>query len=78
MEQVSLQEFYDQLNRHDWYFDFSDDICVCRKGREETARLTGIANQSPEHKALMDAFRDHYFSGESWGTEKKPKPERPA
>lgn len=78
MSEVSLKDFYDQIDRHDWSYMMSDDGHVYRRGSTEESRLQGIAKQSPEHQALWDAFRKYWWSGDHMGTEKAPKPERPA
>lgn len=77
MSNVTLQEYWDQINRHDWSYMMSDDGNVYRRGSAEEARLASIAKQSPEHQALWDAFKKHWWSGSHMGTEKAPKPERP-
>lgn len=75
---VSIEHYFDDLNRHDWYFDFSDDYSVQRQGRQDYDRLQGIAAQNgKDHLALLQAFRQHHFSGEPWGTPRWDKPTRP-
>lgn len=74
---MTLQEFYDELDRHDWFYHFSDDHSTWCAGEADSSRLAQIAKESPEHKKLMDDFGAHYFSGESFGKPKAPKPERP-
>lgn len=75
--EVTLQQYWDSLNRHDWYYDYSDDHSVWQRGSAELSRLRAMSKQSPEHTAMFEGFKKHYFSGESWGTEKAPKPVRP-
>lgn len=74
---MSLLEFYDALDRFDWYYDFSDDGRVWRAGEAGHKRLKAIvAEGGDKYEALYNGFVDHYFSGKPWGTEKSPKPER--
>lgn len=75
---MNLTEYYDRLEKADWFYEFSDDHSVWKRGSTEFANLRGLAKQSSEHQALFDAFRTHHFSGKPWGTEKQPKPERPS
>ena len=75
---VSLTEYWDMLNCHDWYYDFSDDHRVWRAGQENMQKLRLLSQQSPEHGKLLSDFNKHYFSGDPWGTERAPKPPRPA
>ena len=74
---MKLSQFWDELNRHDWYYDFSDDFSVWKRGSDRDKELRVMANESPAHQELMDKFSKHYFSGKPWGTDKAPKPERP-
>lgn len=78
VEQLTLQAFYDRLERHDWYYDWSDDNSVWRRGRAEATALKAISQQSPEHMALFTAYSVHKFTGKPWGNEQQPKPGRPA
>lgn len=71
---MTLKEFYQELEKHDWYYDMSDDHGVWERGTANKRRLEGIAEESEEHRKLYEGFSQHYFSGEPWGTEKKPKP----
>ena len=73
---MNIQEYYDLLDRHDWYYDFSDDHGVWNAGRINADKLASLAT-SQEKKQLLNDFHSHKFSGKPWGTEEKPKPERP-
>lgn len=75
---TTLQEFYDKLERADWFYEMSDDHSVWHRGSAEFGGLEAISKESPEHKALYDGFHKHYYSGKPWNTEKVSKPERPA
>ncbi len=74
---VSLAQYHDMLNRHDWYHSMSDDPRKMDRGEREAKILTAISNQSPEHKAMLEGFFNHHWSGPAWNTPKAPKPERP-
>lgn len=74
---ISLRDYWDSLNRHDWYYDYSDDHGVWKRGSSERSRLRALSMQSREHRDMFDKFHAHYFSGEGFGTSKQPKPERP-
>lgn len=77
-ELPTLAKYWEMLNQHDWYYSYSDDGSVYRRGSEAEAKLLAIAKKSPEHQALFDGFRHHHFSGGPWNTEKAPKPEKPS
>jgi len=74
---MTLQEFYDELDKHDWYYEYSDDHGVWNRGQSEWNRLYIAAKDSLEFQALMKSFHQHYYSGKPWGTDKQPKPNRP-
>lgn len=72
-----LVALYDALENFDWFYDYSDDPRVAERGRQERAKLEKQVAQTEGGQELYDAFKDHMFSGEPWGTEKAPKPTRP-
>lgn len=74
---TTLAEYYDMLSRHDWYYAYSDDGSVFRRGEAANQKLAAIAKTSPEHAALLAGYKQYYFSGKPWGTERAPKPGRP-
>ena len=74
---MTLQEYYDALEKADWYYDYSDDNSVWRRGMAEIGRLEAVCKEGPKYAALYEAFDKHKFSGKPWGTEQAPKPERP-
>jgi len=74
---MTLPEFYDELERHDWHFAMSDDGRIYHKGLENTVRLERLALDIEGGPELRRAFTEYVFSGKPWGTEKKQKPERP-
>ena len=75
--EVSLAEYWDMLDRHDWYYPFSDDGRTYSAGKRDADRLIKLTMQSPEHAALYEAFEKHHYTGNPWKTEQTPKPKRP-
>ena len=75
---MSLKDFHGELERHDWHHMMSDDSRVHHKGESNMRRLQAIAQQSPEHKQLLNSFHTHKFTGPNFGTPQQPKPEKPA
>jgi hypothetical protein len=66
-----LNQYYTQLERHDWFYDYSDDYSVWARGCTERSRLRGMASKHPRFDELYRAFS-------TWVYDKsKPKPERP-
>lgn len=74
---TTLQSYYNLLDLHDWYYDFSDDHFVWSRGADVHALITKISAESLAHTNLYLEFKKHFFSGEPWSTPKHPKPERP-
>jgi hypothetical protein len=75
---ITIEQYYDDLNGHDWYCGFSDDYEVEKRGTEDRRRLHKIAiDRGHAYQALFDAFGRHYFSGTPWGTPRWDKPARP-
>lgn len=72
-----LQELFDRLDRHDWYYQMSDDHRCWVAGEADNASLNEMAAKISGGPELKSAFSAHYFTGEPWGNEKQPKPDRP-
>lgn len=73
---MNIQEFWDKLVSHDWYYSFSDDYGVYKRGQANQDKLRNIASSSPEHRTLYDQFRD-YHNAAIAGKEPNPLPDRP-
>ncbi|MDN7430798.1 hypothetical protein [Burkholderia sp. AU45388] len=74
----TIEQFYDMLDQHDWFFGYSDDSRVYRNGSDDLERLKAIAvSVGDNYAALLAAFQRHHFSGEPWSTPKWDKPPRP-
>jgi hypothetical protein len=75
---MTLSEFYDALTSHDWYYMYSDDGRIYRRGSDCEKELRAISTESDQHRHLFEAYRNHVFSGRTFGTEPAPRPDRPA
>lgn len=64
---LSLADYYARLSRHDWWYSYSDDPGVYRRGADERAELERIGHRSAEHANLFRAFASWKF-----GTADKP------
>lgn len=53
---MTIEEFRKLLDAHDWYYDFSDDGNVMRRGRAAEDRLKAIAASSPELQEYYTAY----------------------
>lgn len=78
MKTVSLEAFYEMLERHDWFWVFADNNGVYRDGQDAESKLAAIAKAGgPEHERLLHEYHDHVWSGPTWNNEKLPKPAKP-
>ena len=74
---VTSAEFWDDLNKHDWFHGYSDDRRARNEGESNEKRLLFIAREDKTLLDLFDKFHAHHFSGEAFGTFKTLKPNRP-
>lgn len=74
--EVTLVEYWDMLNAHDWYHSMSDDRSVEIRGAMNESRLISLAIK-PEYWHLYIKFEEHFWSGPPWGPIRLPKPDRP-
>jgi hypothetical protein len=70
----SLKELYELLKKHDWYYEYSDDFTVWRKGHRNKTLINTMCNKSKEHEKLYWDYRNYVFGQDK---EKYPKPECP-
>lgn len=74
----TLAEFWDMLNRFDWFYHYSDDHKYYKAGETGIVRLKSIAaHGGSDYLKLMDDFRNAVFSGPAFKSEKIEKPKRP-
>ena len=69
--EVTLKEFYQMLEHHDWHYNHSDDFQTWLEGSKMQTYLESIARRTEEHFALFSAFKAHKFQTGA------PKPELP-
>jgi hypothetical protein len=77
VEEVSLSDYWDMLNKHDWWYEFSDDRRVYNAAACQDKYLRAVAKQSQEHQSLFEGFHRHHFTGKPWDNEQSPKPAKP-
>ena len=59
---MELEEYKQQLRKHDWYYYYSDDHGVWSRGESEANRMRSIANQSDDHKRAYNAEHAAHFN----------------
>lgn len=45
------------LERHDWYYSYSDDGSVWRAGEEQWNKILGMVKEHPEFQTILNNFR---------------------
>ena len=53
---MSPSEFFKLLEKHDWYYQYSDDHRAWEKGNSESKRIRAIAQEIP---VFLDMYRDY-------------------
>jgi len=76
---MTLQQFYDELERHDWNYMMSDSDEVYQRGKANAERIGYEANAIPGGIELLKKYTEHILSGSCFYSGVKPiqKPERP-
>lgn len=72
---LEIEPYFALLLKHDWHYDMSDDHEKWKAGSASLRVLTELAATHEIYGQMFDDFREHYFSGQPWGTDKKPMPE---
>ncbi len=53
---VSLAEFQELLEQHDWYYNHSDDHSVWKRGEEMGRHIRRLADSSSEHMEMYSEY----------------------
>ena len=64
---MDLVEYFKELQRHDWYYEYSDDHKVWEKGRNNSKRIQAAAQESEVMLRMYKDYADYVFN-------KMPKP----
>lgn len=56
LRQITKEEYAELLENHDWFYQYSDDFRVYRKGEEERSNLRAFARQCDELKLMYDKY----------------------
>lgn len=73
-----LQRLWHDLRYFDWFHEYSESSTVVRDGGIRLIELRKRAESLPGGIEMFHAMRNHFFTGDSFGTKKTPMPERPA
>jgi hypothetical protein len=71
-------EFWDACEAHDWYYNFSDDHGVWRRGEDERKRLIALAESNPDFLDIFMRWQAHKLAPLMTNNAcHPPKPKRP-
>ena len=70
---MTTAEYFTAVERHDWFYQFSDDHRVYVAGNADYERLVKEATDDTKKRILNDWSAYHY-SGPPFGKSKAPKP----
>jgi hypothetical protein len=71
---ATLNSLYKLLEQHDWYYEYSDDFSVWRRGQRQKSQINNLRIVSDEHEELFQNYRSFVFGQDE---EKYPCPEEP-
>ena len=63
MTEEELKEYYQQLTWHDWFYEYSDDHSVWRRGNQKERELMSIAQKDKRAEVLFEGYRSYMFKG---------------
>ena len=52
----NIGEYFNRLTNHDWYYNYSDDHSVWKRGNEYRDRLLNTAAEHPTYKKMYNEF----------------------
>jgi hypothetical protein len=70
---LDFDAYIQELDRHDWTFEYSDDHSVWKKGYANQDRLYGLTRISPRYAAAFKAYGDYYFNRNNMTRERLEK-----
>lgn len=62
MSNISLREYWELLNNHDWFYQWSDDHRVYQKGFRESQELSTLSIHGKDFQDLYQAFNDWHIA----------------
>lgn len=73
---MTVVEFFNACSGFDWFYEMSDDHRVWSAGHARRQILLAESKTDPVKEAMWEAWAKHKYSGEPWGTEQLPPPQR--
>ena len=65
---MTMEEYELELNKFDWYYDFSDDPEIRKNGEIKHTQLFNFAKYhcNPEYRKIYNKVYSYFFSGKSF------------
>ena len=60
---MTQEEFYSFVARHDFYYTYSDDHSVWRRGEDQDKVIRHVLQTNPEYSTIYNAFVNYNFNG---------------
>lgn len=70
MNDEELKQYWNRLERHDWFYEYSDDHSVWKRGSDYERELMYDARKDKRAESLFEAYRAYMMRG-------KEKPNAP-
>lgn len=70
---MTNEEFFEACRCHDWFYDFSDDPRVYRRGYAARQKIRSATDNAVKQK-MYTAWYNYMFSGPAFKTERAPEP----
>jgi hypothetical protein len=75
---MSIEDFYEALEKHDWFHFWADSRHVSEAGEKSQAKIEEAARIGGErYQWLYSEYGKYMVSGKPWNTPKHPKPPAP-
>lgn len=74
---MTVEEFFDRLQYHDWYYDYSDDHSVWQRGLADRADLKDLAKENDKFSIMFEDYAEYIYACISKGPHQEEVP-RPA
>ena len=56
---LTVEEYFDMLKRHDWFYEYSDDHSVWQKGQSAKAELQSLAKTNDQFAIMLADYNSY-------------------
>jgi hypothetical protein len=60
MQKLSIEEYFAELKKHDWFYEFSEDHTKWTKGKDNETRLKNLGCYELVYKEMYEDFVKFY------------------